>query len=188
MAVGPACRRCGNRASLGPGTSGISDMFEFFTLYRPPISFRYFLSPFRSSIHFRSLPLFLSFSYFLSFSLSLILSFSRFPSCPFPFTLFLSLFLSLLFVLSLTFSRSHVHFHWTFTLSLNRHLTSRFRLRNYTTFTLRSPSPLSLTTLFTLRSPRERKAILDATADPRNDRSCDLTFRFRGSSMIRGSR
>lgn len=157
-------------------------MFEFFTLYRPPISFRYFLSPFRSSIHFRSLPLFLSFS----LSHSLVLSLSLLP---FSFhSLSLPLFLSLLFVLSLTFSRSHVHFHWTFTLSLNRHLTSRFRLRNYTTFTLRSPSPLSLTTLFTLRSPRERKAILDATADPRNDRSCDLTFRFRGSDVLDDSR
>ena len=29
VAVGPACHRCGNRASLGPGTIRISDMFQF---------------------------------------------------------------------------------------------------------------------------------------------------------------
>lgn len=77
MAVGPACRRCENRASLGPGTIRIwhiSDMFEFSpSVVLPPHPFFILLTS-----HFRSLSLPLSFfsfrsppPFFLSHSLSI---------------------------------------------------------------------------------------------------------------------
>ena len=82
MAVGPACHRCGNRASLGPGTIRISDMFQF--RFFVHLCFVFLLAPFS-----------LSLSLFSSFALSLSLSLNRFlPETLLPFILPYTLSLS----------------------------------------------------------------------------------------------
>lgn len=86
MAVGPACHRCGNRASLGPGTIRISDMFQFrfFVHLRVFLLASFFT---RSHSHFLH-PLFARLSTNLSF---LSHSFPFICSVPFLYSLLHSL-------------------------------------------------------------------------------------------------
>ena len=116
MAVGPACHRCGNRASLGPGTIRISDMFQF--RFFVHLSFFFFC--------LLASPLFHSLTLSLPLSLSLSRSFSSRDSrrislshSSFPFHSSLSHLVFLSYILSNSITRTNTLPFHTLTPSLS---------------------------------------------------------------------